>query len=130
MIGVPKKPADRNQNLRDLANGEDCTVMLPFGACDPATVVWAHTNTLADQKGKGYKGHDSAGFFACARCHSAIDQPPSSSNMTPSVLAIIVRRAQARTDARLTQIANSPTMRPWKISAAKWALERRGINCD
>lgn len=126
MIGIPKNPADRNLRLRELAKGEDCTVQAPFGSCDPATVVWGHTNTLSDQKGMGYKGHDSAGFFACHRCHTIIDQPPE--GWTPGVRATLLRHAQARTTVRLTEIANSPTMRPWKIKAAKWALEQRGIN--
>lgn len=130
MIGIPKQPADRNLRLRELAEGEDCTVLLPGGACDPSTVVWGHSNELADQKGKGYKGHDSAGFFACHRCHSIIDQPPASSGMTRERLLEIVRLAQARTDVRLIAIATSPTMRAWKVKAAKWALERRGVNCD
>lgn len=129
MIGIPKQPADRNLKLRELAEGEDCTVQLPGGACDPATVVWGHTNSLGDQKGKGYKGHDSAGFFVCHRCHSIIDQPGP--NDPPlEVRERAVRHAQARTDVRLMAIATSPTMRPWKQKTARWALERRGINCD
>lgn len=125
MIGIPKKPADRSQRLRDLAEGEACTVMLPGGACDPATVVWAHTNTQADEKGMGYKGHDSQGFFACHRCHAAIDQPSSAFLVRGLFTDELVRQAQARTTGRLREIAGSPTMRPWKIATALWALERR-----
>lgn len=125
MIGVPKKPADRNLRLRELAEGEACTVSIPGGACDPATTVWAHTNTQADEKGMGYKAHDSAGFFACYRCHCIIDQPPAASGMSASAIDFAVRRAQHRTTQRLLEIANSPTMREWKRKAARWALERR-----
>jgi hypothetical protein len=122
--GAPKNPADRNRRLRELADGEDCTVRLPGGACDPATVVWAHTNSLSDQKGRGYKGHDSQGFFACYRCHSALDQPGAGGLTQPQREAAIAR-AQGVTSRRLEQISASTTMRPWKIDAARWALDRR-----
>lgn len=125
MRSIPKQPADRNPRLRELAEGEACTVLMIGGACDPATVVWAHTNEQADQKGKGYKGHDSQGFFACHRCHSMIDQPPASVGLTRERMLEIVRLAQDRTTERLRQIAGSPTMRPWKVQAARWTLERR-----
>lgn len=125
MIGIPKKPADRNPRLRELAEMEDCTVRIPGGACDPATVVWAHTNTLADQKGKGYKGHDSQGFFACHRCHSVIDQPSGRTGLSEEERSLYVKLAQTRTTVRLLDIAQSPTMKPWKIKAAQWAAERR-----
>jgi hypothetical protein len=129
VIGIPKKPADRNARLRELAEGEDCTVQFPGGACDPATVVWAHSNSLADQKGRAYKGHDSSGFFSCHRCHAIIDQPGPSAP-PKEVRDEYVVQAQARTDVRLIAIATSLTMRPWKQQTARWALERRGINCD
>jgi hypothetical protein len=116
--------------LRELANGEDCTVRMFMGACDPQTVVWAHTNTQADQKGLGYKAHDSQGFFACYRCHSQLDQPSGVSGLSADERDYYITWAKARTDVRLAAIANSPAMRPWKIEAAKWALERRGINCE
>lgn len=125
VIGIPKRPADRNPRLRELANGEDCTVQMTGGACDPATVVWAHTNALSDEKGKGYKAHDSQGFFACYRCHAALDQPAGASALTPEEQAYYLAWARERTSRRLEQIAESPTMRDWKRQAARWALERR-----
>lgn len=122
---APKKPADRNMMYRALAEGEDCTVLLPGGACDPRTVVLAHTNTQADEKGMGYKGHDSAGFFACHRCHAVIDQPSGKAALDEEERRRCIAQAQARTAARLTDISNSPTMKAWKVKAARWALERK-----
>lgn len=127
MIGVPKKPADRNARLRELAEGEACTLRFPGGPCDPATTVWAHSNLLSDNKGRGYKSSDSAGVFACHRCHTMVDQP-GPRDPPKWVREQHLERAMARTDVRLMEIPNSPTMRPWKVQTALWALERRGVD--
>lgn len=124
MTSFPKSPADYNKKLRELAEGEACTLMFPDGACDPATTVWAHPNTLAHNKGMGYKADDSAGVFACYRCHKIIDQP-GSSDPGPEQREDVWEVGWLRTTARLREIADSPTMRPWKQRAARWALERR-----
>lgn len=122
VLAVPKSPAERNQAFRDLARGEDCVAMI-YRVCnhDPATVVLAHTNTLSDQKGMGYKGHDSRGFFACSACHSYIDERRAESD----AIAMIVRQASIRMDRRLREIADNPAERPWRVAAARWAIERR-----
>ena len=124
MIGDPKHPADRNQRMRDLARGEDCTVQFPGGACDPATVVLAHPNSLAELKGMGYKSNDSAGAFACSRCHKIIDQP-GPGDPGPDQRAMYWAIGVIRTTTRLMDIAQSPTMKPWKVKTALWALARR-----
>lgn len=114
----PKLPADRNMKFRQLAEGEACTVRRYGGhcRCHPDTTVLAHTNTQADQKGMGYKGHDSAGFFAGSECHSYIDQPPP--YVRREEIDQLVKGAQARTRARLREIAASPTVKPWRRKAA------------
>jgi hypothetical protein len=116
----PKQPADRLPALRLLAEGEACTVLRynGFCRCDPATTVWAHTNALADQKGRGYKGHDTAGFFAGSECHDYIDRRLGA----PAEIERLVALAQERTLARLREIAHSKTIRPKKIDAAHRAL--------
>ena len=118
----PKKPANRSMNLRRLAQGEQCTVKRFDGWCNcqPETTVWAHTNTLSDRKGLGYKGSDAVGFFAGHECHCAIDQ----GGMDADKAARLVLLAQARTRTRLAEIAASATAKPWKIAAARWALEQ------
>lgn len=125
MVGMPKSPADRNPKLRELARGEQCTVGLPGCTCHPDTTVWAHTNTLSDQKGMGYKGHDSQGFFAGHCCHAMIDQPSGRSGLSEEEKKHYVKLAQTKTTLRLMDISNSPTMKPWKVATARWALERR-----
>lgn len=117
----PKSPASRNANLRQLANGETCCVCMGR-YCDPATTVWAHTNTLGDNKGMGYKGDDARGFFAGYLCHHLIDQ----GRLSAEEKAGFVLMAQSRTKARLEEIASDPLTREWKRKAARWALERIG----
>lgn len=117
----PKSPADRKQAVRDLAMGEACQVQLRE-VCrrDTEHTVWAHTNTQGDQKGMGYKGHDSEGMFACDRCHEVIDR-----RLLPEpTLAEIIRAAKQRTLIRLRFIANAISERPWRVRAARWALDQ------
>lgn len=115
----PKSPASRNANLRQLANGETCCVCMGRN-CDPATTVWAHTNTQAQEKGTGYKSHDHMGFFAGFYCHSLIDQ----GSMLAHDKAALVGQAQYNTRKRLEEIASDPLTREWKRKTARWALER------
>lgn len=118
---APKSPADRKQAVRDLAMGEDCQVgWRPVCRHSPEYTVWAHTNTQGDEKGMGYKGHDSEGMFACDRCHEVIDKRL----LPPIQLEELVRGAKHRTVIRLRFIANSITERPWRVRTARWALEQ------
>jgi hypothetical protein len=121
---APKSPANRSTNLRRLANGEQCTVKRFDGWCNcqPETTVWAHTNTLSDRKGMGYKGSDAQGYFAGYECHCAIDQ----GGMDADKAARLVLLAQARTRTRLAELARSKTEKHWKTTAAQWALDRLG----
>lgn len=117
---APKDPADRNQALRDLARDEDCTVRRNGGmcSCHPSTTVWAHPNSLGDRKGMGYKGDDCSGVFAGHECHVYLDTSGASD------VPMLFRLAQARTKARLIEIAESKTAKPWKVKAARAALQQ------
>lgn len=122
---VPKRPADRNRAVRALADGEECQVRYQLvcrgiGPAAAAYTIWAHTNTQADEKGTGYKGHDSAGMFSCDRCHEVIDRRL----LPPIELEEVVRGAQERTRIRLRFIARDPAERPWRRRAAQWALDQ------
>ncbi len=120
---MPKRPALRNQRLRDLARGEECCVKLG-GACSclPETTVWAHTNRLADQKGMGYKSSDERGMLAGYECHTLLDQGRKSAEEIDAVVAM----AQQRTRVRLREIADSYSVPTWKQQAAQWALNALG----
>ncbi len=57
-------------NLRKLAKGQECTVMIPH-VCNhnPETTVLAHLNG----GGMGRKHPDLLGAWACSACHSWLD---------------------------------------------------------
>ena len=62
-------------NLRQEANGRQCTVRLP-GICNrnPETTVLAHMNEKSMfGVGMGQKVDDLFGCWACSDCHDAID---------------------------------------------------------
>ena len=63
----------RNPKLLNLANGAPCQL------CNTQddTVVAAHSNSLADGKGKGIKAHDYRIASLCYKCHQEIDQGKS-----------------------------------------------------
>jgi hypothetical protein len=119
---IKKKPHTVNHHLRNLARGEICTGLLYGGYChcDPDTTVWAHTNCQTDAKGTGYKAHDHLGMFLGLDCHSWLDTGKG----TAEEKAAFVAGAQARTRDRLAEIAASPTLKPWRREAARWALEQ------
>ncbi len=125
MSAQPKEPASRNLRLRKLAQGEECCVR-HGQICNyrTDTTVWAHTNTIADQKGMGYKAHDHKGVFACSRCHEWLDRD----GVDSAAKAQALLRAQQRTNARLHEISASIAMRPWKVTAARWAIEQLGVS--
>ncbi len=118
---IPKNPADRMQAFRALAAGEACVFQVAE-VCrrDPSYTVLCHTNTQADEKGMGYKAHDSAGLFGCDRCHEVLDRRL----LPPITLEEILRGARERMTIRLRFIANAINERAWRIRAAKWALQQ------
>jgi hypothetical protein len=115
---APKHPSSRNANLRRLAEGEACCGC-DGRYCDPSTTVWAHTNGLADGKGRGYKAHDHLGAFLGMQCHDMVDGRAKCDDP-----ALLMAHAQERTANRLREIAASPTLKPWKVEAARWALDQ------
>lgn len=94
--------------------------MIP-GVCNfnPETVVLAHSNKMSDGKGMGYKSSDALGAFMCSSCHAWIDSSKADAEKKEAYFS----QAQVRMIHRLGDIASSQTMRPWKIKAAKWALD-------
>lgn len=118
---IPKRPSSRSSPLRESAYGEDCTMMVPGVCChDAETTVLAHANSLSSNKGMGYKADDHTGVYACWKCHAWLDQGRASREEKEAAF----EAAQIRMIRRLADIATSPAMRPEKVSAARWALQR------
>lgn len=57
------------------AKGQHCTVRLP-GVCNgnPETVVLAHGNGSAYDKGIGAKSRDWQAAYSCSACHDVVDR--------------------------------------------------------
>lgn len=61
----------RNRKLLELAR--ECPFCLACGAPNDGSVVAAHSNSLADGKGRGTKAHDFRIAYVCYACHNCID---------------------------------------------------------
>jgi hypothetical protein len=69
---VPKLDLVRSPKLREAFRLIPC--QWPGCGRDDGTVVCAHSNALADGKGKGMKAGDDRGASLCYRCHCRLDQ--------------------------------------------------------
>jgi hypothetical protein len=59
--------------IQQSAREEDCTLRFWFCRNQRDTVVWCHSNRLADGKGMGLKANDQAGCYGCSLCHAYLD---------------------------------------------------------
>lgn len=92
----------RPSKIRQSARGEDCTLRFPGCRNDRDTVVWCHSNRLADGKGMGIKAADEAGCYGCATCHAYLDWGwASDPNMTFESVQQQFERARLESGARL-----------------------------
>lgn len=66
----------RDKNLLKMARGKNC-LLLANEVCqyhDTSTTVAAHSNQQKHGKGMGIKAHDYYTVWACANCHTWLDQ--------------------------------------------------------
>ena len=93
---IPKTKPIRSQKLRDLAEGQMCTLQIP-GVCsyNTETTILAH---LPDEsKGGARKSDDFSSCFADDQCHSLIDGRITGVEYTRDDLEWFMRRAMVRT---------------------------------
>jgi len=115
----------RDKSLLKLAQGEECLLQVPK-ICQGGTetIVACHSNQGSDGKGMGQKASDAATVWGCAACHKWLDQGPASQE----------EKAQVFDDALTLQyiewikIARTPSLRPWKVTAAKNVLNHLGLS--
>lgn len=64
----------RNKKIRDAAEGEQCTLLVP-GICrdETLTTVWCHSPYQEHGKAGKRKAHDCFGCIGCHRCHTWLD---------------------------------------------------------
>jgi hypothetical protein len=112
----------RDANLLKLAKGEKCLLQISdycFGD-EGSTTVAAHSNLMAHGKGKGLKAEDCFTVWACYKCHSLFDQGGS---FTREEKNDLFYEALLRQIEEWRKIATTPTLKPWKVEAAREALD-------
>ena len=115
----------RDKSLLKLAQGEECLLQVEnFCMGGTETIVACHSNSGANGKGMGQKASDCQTVWGCAACHKWLDQGSASQD----------DRRKAFEDAHVRQIvewikiARTPTLRPWKVTAARNVLTHLGIS--
>jgi hypothetical protein len=78
VVPVPKRPAVRNQALREAYRMLPCQFqwpgMLTICGAEDGTVACCHANWAAYGKGMARKADDTAGASGCIYCHRKLDQ--------------------------------------------------------
>lgn len=101
----PKIERRVRQDIRDAANGEECTVRIT-GACNHRTdtTVGAHWPGLDGDRGMAMKAFDLCIAFACSGCHDVIDmRAPLPPGATRESVELDYHRGHLRTLVRLGQ---------------------------
>lgn len=122
---IPKEPRLENPHLLDMAKGGSCLFLWRPGCYGPdgSTTVQCHENSLDANKGLGYKAHDFRSARGCYVCHSAYDQPQSSSGIGYAERVAAFESAFRRQIAEWQAIASSPAAKPKDRNAAAWAID-------
>lgn len=115
----------RDKDLLKLAQGQECLLQISKRClCDEgSTTVAAHDNSLQSGKAMALKAEDSRTVWGCYWCHSMLDQ----GNMEYEERQEAFQDAYTRQIEEWIKIAQSPTIRPWKIEAAKRVLDHLGV---
>lgn len=119
-MNFPKDPPSRNPHLLSMARGMPCLLRVP-GICnnDTDTVVAAHSNLGRHGKGGARKAHDHYSVWACARCHTWLDQGQATRIQREQAFMA----GHARQVAEWLTISNDPREDPKDRKAALWALD-------
>ena len=112
----------RDPNLLKLAKGEKCLLQIADDCMgdEGSTTVAAHSNLMEHGKGKSLKAEDCFTVWSCHKCHSLFDQGGSFSKEEKRDIfyASLLRQLE-----EWRRIATSPALKPWKVEAARNALE-------
>ena len=116
----------RDKDILRLAEGQECLLQISKRClCDEgSTTVACHDNSLQSGKAMALKAEDSRTVWGCYWCHSILDQ----GNMDYEERQEAFQDAYTRQIQEWIKIAQSPTMRPWKIEAAKRVLDHLGVS--
>ena len=112
----------RDADLLKLAKGEKCLLQISDDCMgdEGSTTVAAHSNFMLHGKAKGLKAEDCYSVWACYKCHSIFDQ---GGLFTREEKADLFSEALLRQVEEWRKIATTPTLKPWKVEAARNALD-------
>jgi hypothetical protein len=112
----------RDANLLKLAKGEKCLLQISDYCFrdEGSTTVAAHSNLMEHGKGKSLKAEDCFTVWSCYKCHSLFDQGGS---FTREEKNDLFYEALLRQIEEWRKIATTPTLKPWKVEAAREALD-------
>ena len=118
----------RDKDLLKLAQGQECLFGIHRNCMgdEGSTTVACHDNSLQSGKGMALKADDSRSVWGCYYCHSMLDQ----GQLEYEEKQEIFHQAYIRQVKEWLNIAQSPTMRPWKIEAAKRVLDHLGVKYE
>lgn len=112
----------RDADLLKLAKGEKCLLQISDDCMgdEGSTTVAAHSNFMLHGKAKGLKAEDCYSVWACYKCHSIFDQ---GGLFTREEKGDLFSEALLRQVEEWRKIATTPTLKPWKVEAARNALD-------
>ena len=112
----------RDPDLLKLAKGEKCLLRISDDCMgdEGSTTVAAHSNFMMHGKAKGLKAEDCYSVWACYKCHSIFDQ---GGVFNREEKAYLFYEALLRQIEEWRKIATTPTLKPWKVEAARNALD-------
>lgn len=115
----------RDKSLLKLAHGEECLLKVPK-ICQGGheTIVACHSNFGSDGKGMAQKASDAATVWGCAACHQWLDQGGASLEEKQTIFS----NAQLAQYIEWIKIARTPSLRPWKVNAARAVLTHLGLS--
>jgi len=112
----------RDPDLLKLAKGEKCLLQIADDCMgdEGSTTVAAHSNFMMHGKAKGLKAEDCYSVWSCYKCHSIFDQ---GGVFTRKQKADLFSEALLRQVEEWRKIATTPTLKLWKVEAARNALD-------
>ena len=115
----------RDKSLLKLAQGEECLLKVPeICPGGTETIVACHSNHGSYGKGMAQKASDAATVWGCAACHKWLDQGPASKEEKDEIFD----EALMSQYIEWIKIANTPSLRPWKVTAARNVLNHLGLS--
>mgnify|MGYP003340733765 CR=1 FL=1 len=112
----------RDDDLLRLAEGEKCLLQISPHCLgeDGSTTVAAHSNFGVHGKGRGLKAEDCYSVWACYKCHRIFDEGGLHirKGKEDMFFAALLRQIE-----EWRKIATTPTLKPWRVQAARRALD-------